>query len=160
MDLFPRRPKPRLTPRFCAGAAVALVLANALALYVPNLIRWLGGPTRTVSIPIVDSDEPRPVTISAAPTPPPRSARPSPLHQAVVLLAVNCLVVSALAFGVFARYLEELRRYRLVLPTGFDERRLKPRHRRAPGLDLSATQGSRFRRLDSTLDHDHLDGES
>jgi hypothetical protein len=150
VDLFPPRPRPRLTPRFWAGAAAALVVANVLTLNAPNFARWLGGPS--VTAPPAEYVEPRQLSIGADPNPPPRPARPNPLHRAVVLLAVNSLVVSALALGVLGRYLEELRRYRLVIPTGFDERRLRPRHRGAPGLDLRAAPGSRFSRFGDELD--------
>jgi hypothetical protein len=160
VELFPPRPTPRLTRRFWTLAAVALVAANALALSAPQVAAWIGGPYRPITAPPPDYVEPRQLTIGADPNPPPpRPPRPTALHQAVILLAVNALVVSALAFAVLARYLEDLRRYRLVLPTGFDERRLRPRHRRAPGLDVSTTpHGSRFRRL-GLDDDDELDDE-
>ncbi len=150
MELFPPRPRPRLTPRFWLGAAAVILLANGLVLAIPHVMTWLGGPTRPTSFPEFDDrTATRVLSISAHPAPPPRFAnRPHALHLAIMLLAVNALVVAGLAFSVFARYLEELRRYRLCLPTGFDERRLKRRHQRPAGIHLSSPSGSRFHRFD------------
>jgi hypothetical protein len=148
-----------LTPQFWAFALATLLIANGLAVIIPVWLRWLGGPYRPVTAPPPDYVEPRHLSIGADPKPPPASGpQHKPLHQLVILLAVNSVVVSALALSVLARYLEDLRRYRLVLPIGFDERRLKPRHRRPPGLELgSLPGGSRFRRFGIEPEEDDLE---
>jgi hypothetical protein len=136
MELFPPRPRLKLTRRQAIVGLLALVAANLAA----------------AAIAAYDAEQRRRAEFVPAPPPPPalasgpslvagRPLRPNEAGRAVVIFTVcNTIVLGALGFAVLARYLEALRRYNLGLPAGFDESRLKRRHRRAPGLE-----GARFR---------------
>jgi hypothetical protein len=119
MQLFPPRPRPRLTwKQLAITCGVLLVVNLALSIWSATDVE---ARRRAAMIGPPPGFDPQ---WKAA-------ARPAPYLEALrylsIILACNAAVLGGLAYAVLARYLEDLRRYQLCLPTGFDETRLRPR---------------------------------
>jgi hypothetical protein len=137
MELFPPRPRPRLTWTQLSVTCLALFALNlVLAIWMAYDAEALRRSEMTSPVVVHDM---RPVTMRAdhrprAAQPEARSALVENLRHIVVILAMNAVILAALGYAVLARYLEALRRYNLGLPTGFDEQRLKRRYLRPQSL--------------------------